>query len=202
MKESNVGIYLARIVSGIAHPILMPLYAISIIFYNIPYQFKFLIFLIVLTTTIVLPLSILPFLKATKKISDYGLTNRKERSLPLFISSVFYLIGYIILFKLTYFISSIVLGAATVIFLVGLISYSRKISIHSAGIGGLIGVIFFLNWVFKADCVSVFITAILFAGLLGTARLHLKAHTPQQVYCGFLLGLITMSGTMYMMLMM
>jgi membrane-associated phospholipid phosphatase len=34
-------------------------------------------------------------------------------------------------------------------------------------------------------------TIILLAGLLASARLHLKAHTPKDIYVGFFIGTVT-----------
>jgi membrane-associated phospholipid phosphatase len=37
----------------------------------------------------------------------------------------------------------------------------------------------------------VFLIALLLAGLTGTSRLYLKAHTPAQVYAGYFIGILT-----------
>jgi membrane-associated phospholipid phosphatase len=38
----------------------------------------------------------------------------------------------------------------------------------------------------------VLVLAILFSSLIGSARLSLKAHVPQQIYAGFVLGFALM----------
>lgn len=89
----------SRIVSGLAHPILMPLYAIFLIFHSntfldyTPVALVKAIYMIVFITTILLPLSCLPLLKSYALISSYGLAERKDRMIPLAISILSYILG-------------------------------------------------------------------------------------------------------------
>jgi len=59
------------------------------------------------------------------------------------------------------------------------------------GIGGLSGVLFGLGQLLQADVMAPFLICIITAGFLGTARLLLNAHTPLQIYTGFLIGFLT-----------
>ncbi len=208
MERSNKTIYLARIVSGIAHPILIPLYAVFIIFHSqtyldyTPAKLIRSVYLIIAISTVLLPLSVLPLLKLQKVVSNYALEKRKERILPLLLAAIFYTLGYYSLRNIPflYIISCLLLAATISIVLVALVSLKWKISIHLAAIGGLTGMLVIFNWLFKADCRIYFMAAILFSGLLAAARLKLNLHTPTQVYIGFLLGFITVSVVMIIML--
>jgi membrane-associated phospholipid phosphatase len=60
------------------------------------------------------------------------------------------------------------------------------------GWGGLVGLILSLSLRFNTDLVLFLILAILFSGIVGFARLKLTAHSPMQVYMGFLIGFLIM----------
>jgi hypothetical protein len=55
------------------------------------------------------------------------------------------------------------------------------------GIGGVVGVLFSLNILF-GGILQIIIISVLFAGVLGVARINEKAHNENQVYAGFLIG--------------
>ena len=66
-----------------------------------------------------------------------------------------------------------------------LITIKYKISIHMVGAGGLVALIGFLAFYLKVDLQFYLGIAVVLAGLAGTARIFLKAHTPDEVYTGF-----------------
>ncbi|HMP28809.1 MAG TPA: phosphatase PAP2 family protein, partial [Saprospiraceae bacterium] len=78
-----------------------------------------------------------------------------------------------------------------------------KISLHTIAISSFVSALFFIKFAFDYNdfvlkispnqiyIVSIdllLIIAILIAGLVGTTRMYLKAHTPDQVYGGYLVG--------------
>ncbi len=98
-----------------------------------------------------------------------------------------------------YFLSKINLPQLYMLFLLsGLISLlvtagiTRfwKISMHMTGVGGLMGALL-LCALFWAVDMRLYIAAVaIVAGLIGSARLQLKAHTPAQIGMGFIAGLL------------
>lgn len=190
---------LARIISGVLHPMLMPLFGLYIIFHSgsfldlTPYGIKRMIYLIVFVSTVLLPLSTLPLLKLQKVISGYGMPNHRERVIPLLLSSIFYYFGFFLLQRLP--ISNVFQNfqfAATIaLLLVMLVSIKWKVSLHMAGIGGVLGLIIAMAARFSVSLRMVFVAAILAAGLVGYARLKLNVHTPAQIYVGLGIGFFT-----------
>ena len=57
------------------------------------------------------------------------------------------------------------------------------------GIGGIVGVLFSLNILF-GGLLQLIILSVLFAGVLGVARLNEKAHNHAQINTGFLVGFL------------
>lgn len=190
-----------KIISTLFHPIVMP--TIGIILYFLvttkqiePYQ-KLIAILIIFGTTYFTPLVLLFILKSLKKIDSYQLKKRKERKLPLAIMVVlFYALGnlfkrILILEEISLLFHATSLGLIITYFL---LNFSIKSSIHLLSIGISCG--FFMMVALKSDESYMLIIVInfLIAGLLGSARLHLKAHSPKEVYFGFLIGISTVFG--------
>jgi membrane-associated phospholipid phosphatase len=63
------------------------------------------------------------------------------------------------------------------------------------GMGGIVGTIIGLILRYQIDAVPLVISLILISGLVGYSRLRLNAHTPLQVYAGFVLGTMILTGT-------
>lgn len=190
-----------KIISTLFHPIVMPTIGIMLYFLVTtkqiePYQ-KLLAILIIFGTTYFIPLVLLFLLKSLKKIDSYQLKKRKERKLPLAIMVVlFYALGnlfkrILILEEISLLFHATSLGLIITYFL---LNFSIKSSIHLLSIGISCG--FFMMVALKSDESYMLIIVInfLIAGLLGSARLHLKAHSPKEVYFGFLIGISTVFG--------
>jgi membrane-associated phospholipid phosphatase len=88
------------------------------------------------------------------------------------------------------FMLLVVLGVILALLAVTIINHWWKISAHLTGIGGLLGGIcsFALNYSMLP--LPLIIIVLVLTLLLMLARLYLNAHTPLQVVCGFLLGLL------------
>jgi membrane-associated phospholipid phosphatase len=71
-----------------------------------------------------------------------------------------------------------------------LINLVWKVSAHMVGIGGVIGAVIALSVQLDTDFFYILSSLILLAGLLGYSRLKLNAHTPAQVYLGFVVGFL------------
>lgn len=186
----------ARVLSNVAHPVLMPLLSTFVIFHSgsyydfIPFRLMCAVYMIVGISTLLLPLSILPMLKNQDLISDLALDKRQDRMIPLAAAMIFYLLGYYILqkFPIMQVFANLQLAAVISILSVSLISLQWKISLHMAGIGGLLGMILAFSIEFSSFLQVEFILGTILAGLLGYSRLKLNLHTPAQVYTGFMLG--------------
>ena len=153
-------------------------------------NFNNFIYLVYFLSTIMLPLINILFLIRSKKVSSLEMANHKERSLPLFISAIWIWFGYYSLEKilvLSPILKSEILGIIIITVIASVISKYWKISLHMLGIGGVIGVLISLNILFGGMGKAIII-AILFAGILGVARLHEKAHNHTQIYAGLILG--------------
>jgi membrane-associated phospholipid phosphatase len=189
----------ALFISWIFQPILMPIYG-TLILFNLPYYgFNLLnenVFYYVIVSiflfTIALPGSLILMLKKMNFITSIHLNERSERKYPILFTIFFHLANY-------YFLSNIHLPFIYYVFLLSgifsliitfLISNFWKISMHTTGIGGLCGVFFACILVWGIDTRLILAVLFIIAGLIGSARVVLKAHTAAQVYAGFVAGMI------------
>lgn len=190
---------ISNIISYLFHPILMPTLGIFFILYSgiylsfIPYQTKKIILLISASTTILFPLSILLILYFQKKISKLTIPKRQERLIPLFISIIFYYITYYVFkkYNIPIFIQNFMITTFACLLATFIIHLKWKISIHMVAIGGILGLWSALNFIYYMPNNSLFLSiAIILSGIVGSARLILKAHSQSQIYAGFLVGYV------------
>ena len=80
------------------------------------------------------------------------------------------------------------IGAISTIGVALVITSRWKISIHTLGIGGVIGAIIGISQRFQFDH-SILLIALFFCWTIGYARLKTNSHDYRQVYSGFILGL-------------
>jgi len=134
-------------------------------------------------------ISILFFIK-TGSVKSLEMSSHKERFPPLIYSALFMFVGYQFVnsaLTFTPILKAEFLGAIVIVSLAAFISKFWKISLHMLGIGGLVGVLIGLNFLYGGLSQFVVIS-ILLSGVLGVSRINEKAHSHLQIYIGFILG--------------
>lgn len=187
---------LAKIISIVFHPLLMPVYGMAIIFSAptlfgyLPFNVKKLLILILLVNNVLLPLSLLPFFIRRNIISSWTITERKERIYPLIITTLLYCITSFLIFRfpVPVFLKTFIFAATFISLIVTLINFWWKISLHSVGAGALIGLVFILSLKMLTPLEWYLIATVLIGGLILSSRLKLNLHSPQQVWIGLFTG--------------
>ena len=189
---------LAQVISILGHPLFMPLYAFSLLIYTNPYinmmvpkASKYFTFLILVVFTIILPILTAFVFKLFGLIDSLFMKTAEERRWPFLLTLIWYYMGFQLLTKI-YVPQSfllLIIGAISAIGIALVITSRWKISVHMLGIGGVIGAIIGISQRFQFDHSMLLIVLILFAGLIGYARLKTNSHNYRQVYAGFILGL-------------
>ena len=189
----------AQFLSVIMHPVLMPTYALLLIFrqstyfsYSVSPEAKLAIFSIIILNTFLLPAILSYILVKRGWIKSLEMQKREERMAPFITNFVLMLLASFMIYKLklprVFFL--LTLGASVAIAIAVIINIKWKISIHMIGIGGLIGTFFGLSSFLLVDLRMSIIGFLMIAGLLGAARLTLGAHSPAQIYAGFFAGFL------------
>lgn len=193
---------LAKFISIIGHPIWMPLYVIFI-FWSIDASIDshtnnglwVSVTAVVFINSILIPVLLFWMMKKLQIIESLSLSSSKDRFYPFLITGIFYLTTWFVFFQLGVmdFVSYTFALSTILVSVVLIINLFWKISIHTVAIGALSAFIIYMtamgfiskNWPSYIVIIS--------SGLIGFSRLQLKAHSAQQVYAGFLLGVLVSS---------
>ncbi len=197
---------LAWIVSIIFHPIGMPVLGCYILTWCItmPYfkdyiDFDYLKRLVIYFYLLSI---IFCFLYALFFIRDKNYDSPKHRSMLLLLVIVNYVVGMFQPISSQMF-APYLWGCILAMIIAYIVSQFWKISFHAIGMGGLLGLLFII-WIKKFFLLSeelawIVPLVVLFSGLVGTARLYLNAHTPAQLYVGYLVGFISIVTTSFLL---
>lgn len=193
----------SKFISYLFNPLIMPTLGLVIIFNSgtymssFPWEGKQLLLTIVLSGTFILPLCFLPLFYYFKIIRNIEMEDASQRIIPLLVTLTLYIGTFYTMRRMPIpFINLFILSSTLCVLLNTIIVLFWKISSHLIGIGGLVGLVAGLVFRLDADMPVFFIAVILIAGLIGTARLKLNAHTPSQVYAGFFLGFGIVGGSL------
>lgn len=189
----------AKIISTVFHPSIMPIFGLLIIFntesyinYTIEPKDKIATLLLVSIYTFFIPTAVSLLLLFIKVIKSLDMRTQKERTIPYALTIICYII---VLYKLkeapiSPIIYNFIIGATYSLILAFIINIKWKISAHMIGIGGLIGALFCVSILLEVYITQYIILSLLAAGLIGSSRLILKAHTSLQIYAGLAVGII------------
>ncbi len=197
---------IAKIISIIFQPLMMPLLTLLILFnsdtfiaFSIADEMKTFIYFLFIAFTVLLPTMIFLWLIKRGVISSLDMPEASERKIPFLISIILYFALYYLLRKLALpeLVYLLLLGTILSIVVCFFITIIWKISIHMIAVGGVIGSLLALSIRLGADFILPIYVVTLLAGFIGYARLKLYAHTPAQVYSGFILGTALMAGIVF-----
>lgn len=185
---------LANFFSIITHPILLPTWLLLIIteigLFKTSSINASICIIIVSAITFVIPTIIILFLKKFKVIKTLTMERRDDRVIPilimatsLYITSRFFNGIYVLGIYNFYLICSTLLYM--IVFWVNLF---WKISLHSIGWGGFVGILYIYTTILAEIFLPYFIISIIVAGIVCSARLYLKSHDSAQIYVGFITG--------------
>jgi len=179
-----------------------------------PYSFghstlgeNFRLVLIVFFSSFFIPAVSVLLMRAMGMVSTLQLKDKQERIGPYIITGVFYLWLFVNLRQnpnIPISFKVVMLGAVIGLFSAFIINLYSKISMHTTGVGGLVGIVLIAIFNFSGSqfwveffgqgmmisTVHLMMLALLLAGLVGSARLILKAHEPGDIYGGYIVGLI------------
>jgi membrane-associated phospholipid phosphatase len=185
----------AKIISIVFHPLLMTTYLFLLLSFYVPLilqpirpsaGFLGLIFLM----TFVLPALNFLFFKVTGTVENLAMPERKQRTLPfLFISILYGVVTLLFHWKVKVpSVTYLLMIISVMVVISAAITLFYKLSIHSAAIWGIIGILLPLYKISNGMLLVPTVVLIITAGLVMSSRLMLNAHTPREVLAGSILG--------------
>ncbi len=196
---------LAEGVSSALSPLLMPTYGVFIVFWVsvlclLPYGVRVSVLLMCMGITCILPLIFLSVLRHFKLIKDLHVNVREQRLFPyLFAALCCVVAAYYLFYRHSpLWLVMFMVGSAVTVLVLAAINFKWKISAHTAGIGGVVALIYQIHvmGLSAIDLLWLLCASIMVAGLLGSARMVLRRHDLWQVLAGAVVGFLCVSMTM------
>lgn len=190
----------SQVISYFFHPLLMPTIGVILLMYSnsyvsyIPVNAKKWLIILTSVGTLLLPALMLPMFLLQGKISNLQLDKTRERIFPLILTTVFYLLTYMLFIKIPVlkFVHAFIFACFLSVLFAAVISVRWKISTHMIGLGGMTGLVLMASFRLDINFLYALIGILIASGLTGSSRLYLKAHDLRQVYSGYIVGLVTM----------
>jgi len=191
----------ANILSIVFHPMMMAIYAMLFLLYGntmwsmLPAYYKTITILKVSLGTCLLPLTSLLILVAMGYVGDPEMPNKSERILPLGVSAA--IIGLTCIYmhlsgSLPFSLIRMADGMFIMMLIAMCVTTIWKISLHGMGVGALIVFVCITGITSGIDFSNAACFSFAIAGLVSWARMYLEAHTPMQLFAGFLTGTLSM----------
>jgi len=203
----------ALFLSIILHPLLIPTLMYVLLVLINPFLFGITGFgagerpirtlIMMVSYTCVIPVISVVLMRFLNMVSSIHIEDRMERIGPLLLVMILYFWVYYNLSQHSdtpTIFSAFLLGVTIALAVSFAINVVDKISLHTVGMGGLTGMMMISMALFGAQGIGMgnstvslgllVLVVVLLAGLVGTARLALGAHTKIQVYTGYLVGFL------------
>lgn len=204
--QSPVLRFFANLVSYVFHPLFMPV-IMSVVLYRLAasnlagitlkvYSFKV---ISIFVSTLLLPLVTVLLLKGLGLLKSLKMPDPKDRIIPLIVTMTFTFWVYLVFknVKEPLILRSFMLGNFLGVTALFLATIFYKVSMHTAAAGGVLGLMLVLMIMSPVSMFIPVLIAIIIAGIIGTARMLLGAHTPFEIWAGYLLGLAAQVGAYY-----
>jgi hypothetical protein len=184
----------AKVVSYIIHPAIVPVSAVLITYYTLPYYIPEPLFLFVLAYvfagTYVFPLIIVFGLYKLNFVKSIHLKTRQERVFPFMISAFFYFLTAkaVLEFHFPAELARFIFAGCLILLIQLLALRFTKISAHVAGASAIFTWLICLSATYFINLLLPIALATMALALVSSARLKLKAHSGYEVIAGFVTG--------------
>jgi hypothetical protein len=196
---------IAMFISYITHPLFIPIIVTVLVVRALPeyfiafahesIRFKYdLLYFRVLSISVFFPSLVLMLGLILKFVDSVHMRSQRDRIIPYVASTIFYFWGYYAFKKQGVtppFFNAFFLGIFIAVVMAMVANTYVKISMHTTGWGGVIGFLLMLMFGMQMNVSLPLIITFFVAGIIATARLILSAHTPAEIYAGFIIGILS-----------
>lgn len=186
------------LISFIFHPVFMPTILTYGMYYFVRAQFAGIdsrmfnmhLIMIFMSTAFFPILSVL-LMKALGFVDSIHLYKPRDRFIPLVACMLCYF-GTYWFFKennAPFLLRLLLLGSYLNIVALFLVNIFFKVSMHTTGAGGMLGMLIVLMILSPVSLALPLFLGLLIAGMVGTARMLLRAHHASEIWFGYLLGI-------------
>ena len=209
--------FTAKLISYLFHPALVLTYMMVVLLLVNPYLFGVrditdsaarLQLLIIFMVTAFIPAFASWMMVRLEMIDSMEMKTRQERIGPFLITGILYVWMFLNFKNSSDYpdaFTAFTLGTTLSIFVAFFINLFMKVSLHATGMGGLLTMSALTMLYAGYDTFSLpaalgggqfatyglVMAIVVLCGLVGTARLYLQAHTPEELTTGYLVGICT-----------
>lgn len=195
----------AQVISYLFHPLFLPFIITFLLVHALPEYFvsfkEFskripydMLYFRVLSISVFFPLLTVLLARALKFVDSLHLESQRDRIIPYVASTIYYFWAFYAFRRegvAPPFYNAFFLGVFIAVVLAMVANIYVKISMHTVGWGGVIGFLLILMWGLHMNVSIMLMIVFLLSGLVATARLVLSAHTPAEIYTGFIVGILS-----------
>ena len=190
---------MAQIVSVAFHPLFFTLYAFMFLVLFVPFLFagihqyeQLLVLARIAINTVFFPFATIFLMLKLGFVSSLTMPERKERIIPYIAISIFYFWNYMALKNLGVHpaLLNVVLGITISIYMAFFLNLFYKVSIHTVGAGNFVAIALSAAMMSHYNLEPQVIAVVILAGLIGSARLYLRAHRAADIYSGYMVGML------------
>ena len=187
---------MARIISTLFHPLLIPSLGLLILLNSGTYlslldpAAKRAIMFVMALGTLVFPLMLLPVLQYRTLVLNEQQAAGESKLLPKVIILALYVMTFVYFRKLpvNHVIHAYVFSVVLTLLILLALNAKFKVCMHSAAMGGLAGLVIALIFLYETPIQGLLMLVLLAGGLTASARLALEANRPWEVAAGYLIG--------------
>ena len=196
-KEEKGLMQVSRVVSAVFTPFSIPFLAYLVLFFlpslrMMPLSYKVIVRAVAFCFTIFLPTLTIFLSRKMNGFNRRDLLDRRRRYVPFLLTITSYAFGLAMMYRmrLPWYMINILWAALVIMVICVVLNLKWKLSEHMAGAGAVIGGVVVFSSLFNYNPVWWLCFFILVSGVLGSARIILRHHTPGEVLAGFATGLV------------
>ena len=188
---------LALVLSVLFHPVFMTTFATLAMFHtggeypSLTESQKWLVIGFVALTTMLIPLSLTPLYIGLGIVRNVYMSTKRERVLPLLISSIAYVVAYYMVRRIfpDRLLLALLAVSAVLIATVAIVSYFWKLSAHMSAVGGVFATLLYTGVLWQINTSAWIVVIALIAGIVAWARMYVGSHSVAQLIAGLFLGI-------------
>lgn len=195
----------ATVISYITHPLFIPIIITFLTVRALPEYFvafahgsrRFpydMLYIRVLSISIFFPALTLLLARSLKFVDSIQMHTQRDRIIPYIACTIYYFWAFYAFKRegvAPPFFNAFFLGVFIAVVLSMVANTYAKVSMHTTGWGGVIGLLLMLMTGMHMNVSFPLVVTFIVAGIVATARLILSAHTPAEIYAGFLIGILS-----------
>ncbi len=195
----------ANVFSYVLHPLFIPLLVTFLAVTALPefftafkgnsFRWEYdVLFIRVAVASVLFPMLVVVLAKALGFVDSITLGGQRDRIIPYVASIIFYFWAFYTFLRegaSPDFYNAFWLGVFIAVVISFVANSFVKISMHTVGWGGVVGFLLALMFGMGMNVALPLAGAVLLAGIAGTSRLVLHAHSPGEVWSGFVVGVLS-----------